>query len=117
VLLAFKNALRDTAVETLVFDEVDAGVGGAVADAVGDRLAALSRGCQVWCITHLPQIACRAAHHLRVEKVLEGGRTVTRVRLLGSEERIEELARMLGGRHVTGTTREHARELVERHAP
>lgn len=117
VLLALKNALRDTAVETLVFDEVDAGIGGAVADAVGERLAALAPACQVLCITHLPQIASRAARHLRVEKLLDGGRTVTRVRPLDPEERIEELARMLGGRHVTRTTREHARELVERSGP
>ncbi|MEW6490067.1 MAG: DNA repair protein RecN, partial [Thermodesulfobacteriota bacterium] len=116
VLLALKNALRDTGVETLVFDEVDAGIGGAVADAVGERLAALATACQVLCITHLPQIASRAARHLRVEKLLDGGRTVIRVRALDPEERIEELARMLGGRHVTRTTREHARELVERSA-
>jgi DNA repair protein RecN (Recombination protein N) len=112
VLLALKNALRDSAVETLVFDEVDAGIGGTVADSVADRLAGLAASCQVVCITHLPQIASQARHHLRVEKRVEGGRTVTRVRPLGAEERVEELARMLGGRHVTETSREHARELM-----
>lgn len=117
VLLALKNALRDAGVETLVFDEVDAGVGGTTADAVADRLAALSRACQVVCITHLPQIASRAGEHLRVEKEVRDGRTVTRVRRLGAEERVEELARMLGGRHVTVTAREHARELMERSTP
>lgn len=117
VLLALKNALRDAGVATLVFDEVDAGIGGAVADAVGERLDALAPACQVLCITHLPQIAGRAARHLRVEKLAEGGRTVIRVRTLGPEDRVEELARMLGGRRVTPTTREHARELLERSAP
>jgi DNA repair protein RecN (Recombination protein N) len=117
VLLALKNALRDASVETLVFDEVDAGIGGTVADSVADRLAALAEACQVVCITHLPQIASRASRHLCVEKREAGGRTVTRVRALEPEERVEELARMLGGRHVTGKTLEHARELAERFAP
>ncbi len=113
VLLALKNALRDTRVQTLIFDEVDAGIGGAVADAVGDRLSALARACQVLCVTHLPQIACRAGNHLRVEKVAEGGRTVARVRPLDRADRVEELARMMGGLRVTETTRRHAREMVE----
>ncbi len=113
VLLALKNALRDTRVQTLVFDEVDAGIGGAVADAVGDRLSALARSCQVLCVTHLPQIACRARNHLRVEKAEEGGRTVARVRPLDHPDRVEELARMMGGLRVTETTRRHAREMVE----
>jgi DNA repair protein RecN (Recombination protein N) len=114
VLLALKNALRDTGVETLIFDEVDAGIGGAVADCVADRLATLAESCQVVCITHLPQIASRARHHWKVEKQVDGGRTVTRVRALGPKERIEELARMLAGRNVTELSREHARELVGR---
>lgn len=116
VLLGLKNALRDASVETLIFDEVDAGIGGTVADSVADRLATLGRACQVVCITHLPQIASRATRHLSVEKREAAGRTVTRVRVLEPEERIEELARMLGGRHVTGKTLAHARELVERFA-
>ncbi|MBI5440267.1 MAG: DNA repair protein RecN [Deltaproteobacteria bacterium] len=114
VLLALKNALRDSAVETLIFDEVDAGIGGAVADSVADRLSALAASCQVICITHLPQIASRASHHWKVEKGVETGRTVTRVRPLQGQERIEELARMLAGRNVTELSREHARELVGR---
>ena len=116
LLLALKNALRDSAVETLVFDEVDAGIGGTVADAVGDRLRSLAGSCQVLCITHLPQIASRGTHHLSVEKKVEAGRTVTRVRNLGPEERVEELARMLAGRNVTGAALEHARELAGRSA-
>ncbi len=117
ILLALKNALRDDRVETLVFDEVDAGIGGATADAVAERLVRLAAGAQVICITHLPQIASRARHHLRVEKAVEGGRTVVGVRVLAGAERVEELARMMGGRHVTETSRRHARELVERFSP
>ncbi len=117
ILLALKNALRDDRVETLVFDEVDAGIGGATADAVAERLVRLAAGAQVICITHLPQIASRARHHLRVEKAVEGGRTVVGVRALAGSERVEELARMMGGRHVTETSRRHARELVERFSP
>lgn len=116
ILLALKNALRGSAVETLIFDEVDAGIGGAVADAVADRLASLAATCQVVCITHLPQIASRAARHLLVEKASSGGRTVTSVRLLDKQDRVGEIARMLSGRHITETTLEHARELVERFA-
>ena len=117
VLLALKNALRDDRVETLVFDEVDAGIGGATADAVAERLERLAATAQVICITHLPQIASRARHHLRVEKAVAGGRTVVGVRALEGAERVEELARMMGGRHVTETSRRHARELVERFSP
>ena len=117
ILLALKNAVRDHRVETLVFDEVDAGIGGATADAVADRLVRLAGACQVICVTHLPQIASRAARHLRVEKGVSGGRTVTRVRVLEGPDRVEELARMMGGRHVTETSRRHARELVERSTP
>jgi DNA repair protein RecN (Recombination protein N) len=114
VLLAVKNALRDGSVGTLVFDEVDAGIGGQVADRVGERLQRLGGSCQVVCVTHLPQIASRTGSHLRVEKVIEGGRTVTRVRRLDAEERVEELARMLGGKDREGAAYAHARELAER---
>ncbi len=118
LLLAVKNALRDRGGGgTLVFDEVDAGIGGATADAVADRLARLAEHGQVLCITHLPQIAARATGHLRVEKEVRDGRTVTRVRPLIGRDRLEELARMLGGRHVTETSLRHAQELVERFAP
>ncbi len=115
ILLGLKNALRDGGVETLVFDEVDAGVGGATADAVGERLSELARACQVVVITHLPQIAPRAARHLRVEKYLADGRTVIRVVALGAEERVAELARMLAGNEISPTVLGHARELAERY--
>lgn len=117
ILLGLKNALRGSGVETVIFDEVDAGIGGVTADAVGERLAALSRSCQVVCITHLPQIASRASHHFRVEKESTAGRTVTRVCPLDHSGRIEELARMLAGRRVTEATRAHANELLERDVP
>lgn len=117
LLLALKNALRAPGVGALVFDEVDAGIGGATADAVAERLERLAEACQVLCITHLPQIAARAARHLRVEKAEADGRTVTRVTTLEGEERLREIARMLGGRHISETSLRHARELVERFAP
>jgi DNA repair protein RecN (Recombination protein N) len=97
----------------LVFDEVDAGVGGAVAEHVGRLLARLAGGAQVLCVTHLPQVAAQAGHQLRVEKSSQGGRTRTTLEMLTAERRIEELARMLGGAKITERTREHAREMLE----
>lgn len=114
VLLAVKNALRDGSVGTLVFDEVDAGIGGRTADMVGERLKALSSACQVLCVTHLPQIASKAGDHQLVAKDVEAGRTITRVARLSGEERIAELARMLGGGETPDAAWQHARELAER---
>lgn len=116
VLLALKRALLlADPVPVSIFDEVDAGVGGAVGEAIGERLHAVAAGRQVLCITHLPQIAARADRHLVVEKALEGGRTVSRVRALDSQAaRVEELSRMLGGRELTAATRRHAAEMLER---
>ncbi|MBI5596299.1 MAG: DNA repair protein RecN [Elusimicrobia bacterium] len=114
VMLALKTVLAEAdRVGTLVFDEVDAGVGGAVGSAVGDRLAALGRRRQVLVVTHLPQVACRAAVHFEVAKAVRGGRTQTRVGRLEGEGRVEALARMLGGRTVTEAGRRHALELLE----
>ena len=113
VFLALKNALRRSeAGMVLVFDEVDAGIGGRTADRVGAVLAELAADHQVLCITHLPQIAAIAATHLRVAKATRGGRTVASVARLTPEERVEELARMAGGAAVTEATRRHARELL-----
>jgi DNA repair protein RecN (Recombination protein N) len=114
VLLALKGSLAGgDRVATYVFDEVDSGVGGAVAQAIGLRLrrAALHR--QVLCITHLPQIAAFADAHFRVDKRRQGGRTVTRIQRLDGQRRIEELARMLGGSRVTATARKHAEQLLQ----
>ena len=95
-----------------VFDEVDAGIGGATADRVGRHIRALSRHRQVLCITHLAQLAVHADQHLRVEKQVDGGRTTTRVRRLTAAQRRDEIARMLGGARVTEKSRAHADELL-----
>jgi len=100
------------AVPTLIFDEVDAGIGGAVAEVVGKKLHALGGGRQVLCVTHLPQVAAQAAQQWSVEKALEGGTVTSRVRSLDGRSRIEEIARMLGGVEVTATTRKHAAEML-----
>ena len=113
VMLALKTALqtRDR-VDLLVFDEVDSGIGGAVAQAVGERLRRLARHRQVVCVTHLPLIAALAERHLAVSKHVAGGRTTARVAMLEKAARVEELARMLAGERVTETTRRQARELL-----
>ena len=98
--------------KTLVFDEIDAGIGGRVAEAVGRRLRDISTSQQVLCVTHLPQIAAFASSHYRVTKGTAGSRTETSVQRLDESERIEELARMLGGLTITETTRKHAREML-----
>jgi DNA repair protein RecN (Recombination protein N) len=97
---------------TLVFDEVDAGIGGAVAEIVGRLLHRLARGRQVLCVTHLPQVACQAEHHFQVEKSTSRRNTRTGVRLLDQPARVEELARMLGGLKISDQTRAHAREML-----
>ncbi|RIK93412.1 MAG: DNA repair protein RecN, partial [Proteobacteria bacterium] len=113
VFLALKNALRSAERgAVLVFDEVDAGIGGRAADRVGALLAELGARHQVLCITHWPQIAAAASTQLRVVKRTQAGRTVTRVERLDAEARVEELARMAGGTRVGDATREHARELL-----
>ncbi len=116
IMLGIKSlASIDAAGKTLVFDEVDSGIGGRVADAVGTKLQALGRNFQVLCITHLPQIAACGGHHYRISKSVEAGRTSTGVERLGRTEREAELARMLGGARVTDATRTSARELLQRH--
>jgi DNA repair protein RecN (Recombination protein N) len=113
VMLAVKTILAATdEVPTLVFDEVDAGIGGRVADVVGQKLRATATGRQVLCVTHLAPIAAYASHQLLVEKRVSRGATRTSVTALGGEARIEELARMLAGERITDTSRRHARELL-----
>lgn len=99
-------------VPTMVFDEVDAGVGGRMAGMVADKLAATGRGRQVLCVTHLAPIAARANRHLLVAKAVRGGRTRAGVSVLTGADRVEEIARMLGGGPLTDTARRHARELL-----
>jgi len=113
VFLAIKNGLRRAgAGMVLVFDEVDAGIGGRAAQRVGQVLAELARHNQVLCITHLPQIAAFADVHFRVEKTETKGRTRASVRRLGDKDRVEEIARMAGGENVTAATRRHAKDLL-----
>jgi DNA repair protein RecN (Recombination protein N) len=114
VILALKALLAKTdSVETVVFDEVDAGIGGGVAEVVGKKLADLAAHHQVICITHLPQIAKFADQHYRISKRVSAGRTRTSIDLLDTAERYQEIARMLGGEKITQTTLAHARELLE----
>ncbi len=101
-------------VPTLIFDEVDTGVGGAVAEVVGRLLQELGARHQVLCVTHLPQVAACGNHHLKVEKTTEQGQTFSSIRPLTQDERVDEIARMLGGLKITQTTREHAREMLAR---
>jgi DNA repair protein RecN (Recombination protein N) len=105
--------LEATHLPCLVFDEVDAGVGGAVAEMVGRQLHALAASGQVLCVTHLPQVASQADQQVRVRKHTAGGHTRISLEPLGQDERVEELARMLGGAAITARTREHAREMLE----
>jgi DNA repair protein RecN (Recombination protein N) len=115
IILALKVILAGNAsVETVVFDEVDAGIGGEVAEVVGKKLDQLAKTHQVICITHLPQIAKFARHHFRISKHVRVGRTETNIEQLGDKERIQEIARMLGGQKITPKTLAHAKELVER---
>ncbi len=101
---------------TLVFDEVDTGIGGRAADAVGKKLKTLSRANQVLCVTHLPQIATFADHHYLIEKTESGGRTRTTVRLIEGGERTDEVARMLSGAKLTETSRKHAEQMLKANA-
>jgi DNA repair protein RecN (Recombination protein N) len=101
---------------TLVFDEIDTGIGGRAAEAVGKKLKSLSRNNQVLCVTHLPQIATFADHHYLIEKRETGGRTRTSVRLITGEERTEEIARMLSGAKLTDTSRKHAEQMLKANA-
>ncbi len=99
-------------IPTMIFDEVDSGVGGGVAEMVGRRLAELAAARQVLCVTHLPQVACQADEHLRISKVSDDQATFTRLKVLNDEQRVEELARMLGGVKITRKTMEHAAEML-----
>jgi DNA repair protein RecN (Recombination protein N) len=114
VMLALKSVLaREDRVPTLIFDEVDAGVGGGVGLAVAAKLAQVAEHHQVFVITHLAQVAARGSHHLRVEKGEEGGVATTALVTLSGEERVREIARMLGGSAGSAASQAHARELLE----
>jgi len=102
----------EAGIPTQIFDEVDAGIGGRVAAVVGDHLRRLGARHQVLCVTHLPQVAASAHHHVQVSKATAADSTTTELRPLDSAERVDEIARMLGGRHITEQSRAHARELL-----
>ena len=99
-------------VPTLIFDEVDSGIGGAVAEVVGELLAKLGLDRQVLCVTHLPQVAAQGQHHWQVSKQTIAGKTLLNIEVLKGTERIDEIARMLGGVDITDTTRAHAQEML-----
>jgi len=114
IMLAMKRILAKVGGrQVLIFDEVDSGIGGAMAEVVGKKLRELSRHHQVICVTHLPQIACFADQHHSVRKEVKAGRTITLVDRLDKESIVDEIARMLGGVKVTEKTRAHAKEMIE----
>ena len=116
VMLALKTTFAQAdQIPTLIFDEIDAGIGGAVAAKVADKLSELAKLHQTICVTHLPQIAAAAALHYHVEKREEGGRTLTSLRRVEGQERVEEVARLLDG-SVTEVSQEHARALLRKEA-
>jgi DNA repair protein RecN (Recombination protein N) len=115
IILAMKKVLaRSGSVSTIVFDEVDSGIGGATAEIVGEKLKEVAHHHQVLCITHLPQIACFGDRHYRVVKRVTDGKAATCIEVLSHKERLEEITRMLGGVELTRTTRDHAREMLEK---
>ncbi len=111
-MLAFKQVLPERDVPTLIFDEVDTGISGATSGVVGNKLKKVAAGQQVFCITHLPQVAACADHHLKVEKLQRGDRTITAVTVLAQNERIDEVARLFAGETITDSARRHAEELI-----
>lgn len=113
IMLAMKSVAAGTEnIPTLIFDEIDVGVGGRTAEVIARKLATLSNKCQVICVTHLPQIASRPGEHFGIEKQVRDGRSVVRARRLSEEERIREIARMLGGAHPSATAVRHAQEML-----
>jgi DNA repair protein RecN (Recombination protein N) len=113
VMLALKSVLaRAYAVPTLLFDEIDTGIGGQTGTVLGEKLATLARDVQVLCITHLPQIAAKGSRHFFIEKQTQKGRTTVRVTSLDEEARVQEIARMLAGTRLTDTVLQHAREML-----
>ena len=115
IMLALKRILGDLdEIPTMIFDEIDAGISGATAGVVGEKLRSIAKDHQIVCITHLPQIAALGDHHYRIEKVSDGSSTHTTVVPLSDEERVEELARLLSGTQITDSARQQARELLKK---
>ncbi|MEZ4550865.1 MAG: hypothetical protein R2874_10420 [Desulfobacterales bacterium] len=115
VILALKSVLAaDASTGTIIFDEVDAGIGGEVASVVGKKLSRLAAASQVICITHLAQIAAFGDHHFKISKHVENLRTCTRISPMDTEQRLMETARMLGGEDITPATLDHAGEMIQK---
>ena len=112
IMLGLKTVMARADVPALVFDEIDTGIGGKTAQVLGEKLASLAQKCQVMCVTHLPQIASKATHHYWVDKVVRDGRTFVTVKALEGEERVSELARMLGAEETSASAAQHAREML-----
>jgi DNA repair protein RecN (Recombination protein N) len=106
-------AAQSDTTPTLIFDEVDVGIGGGTAEIVGNLLRALGKTSQVLCVTHLPQVASKGHHHLQVQKQTVDGNTVTQIQILTADEKVQEIARMLGGLKITKQTLAHAKEMIE----
>ena len=118
IMLALKAIGKDKgAAKTLIFDEIDSGIGGKTAECIAQKLKSLAKNHQILCITHLPQIASFAAHHYKIEKRIEGRRTFTTVRKLDLENRVEEIARLMSGSRITAASLESAREMLGHNAP
>ncbi len=114
IMLALKSVLaKSDQVPSMIFDEVDVGIGGEMAEAVGKRMKALSANHQIICITHLQQIASQADYHFKVYKEVSKNRTITKIKLLSKDERIKEIARMMAGKKISDLTLEHAAEMIE----
>jgi len=115
ITLSLKTILSDVdKIPTIIFDEIDTGIGGRIAEAVGALLSKVSKRHQIMCITHLPQISVFADNHILVEKKIKGKETFTKIIKLDEETRKREIARMLGGKEITKKTMEHAAEFLER---
>ena len=113
IMLALKTMMAQSgSVETLIFDEIDTGIGGSIATVVGEKLKALSSYHQILCITHLPQIAAFGKTHFLVKKMVTKSRTKTHISLLEKEDRVNEIARLLGGKKISEKTLSHAREML-----
>ncbi|RKX93943.1 MAG: DNA repair protein RecN [Spirochaetes bacterium] len=117
IMLSIKTVLADSdSISTLVFDEIDSGIGGEIGLAVGEYLARLGNSKQILCITHLASIAVRADNHIKVDKVVQGGRTFTGIKVITGEDRVTEIARMLSGDTAGTASIEHARELLKKYS-
>lgn len=114
IMLAIKSAIAGVdRISTLIFDEIDTGISGRTAQAVAEKMSLISLKHQLLCVTHLPQIAAMADYHFKIEKVVSGDKTCTNVKKMDEKEKVEELARMLGGAVVTDLTRQHSKEMLE----